>query len=58
MFNAHRVFDPATVLEGFGALDLVSFAAVDDDGRLRVDVAPADCAVAEYACGLFEFAKP
>lgn len=42
---------------GFGALDLLSFAAVDYDGRLRSDAAPADFAGAEYACGLFEFAK-
>lgn len=57
-FNAHRVFAPRTVLEGFRGLELVSFAAVDDAGDLRLDVAPDDMASAEYACGLFELGKP
>lgn len=57
-FNAHRVFAPRTVLDGLRGLELVSFAAVDDAGELRTDVAPEDLDRAEYACGLFELGKP
>jgi SAM-dependent methyltransferase len=56
-FNAHRVFAPATVLEGFRSLELLSFSAVDDKGKLRENGEPSDFAGARYACGLFEFTK-
>lgn len=56
-FNAHRVFAPATVLDGFSSLRLASFAAVDDDGRMRSECKPEDFSGANYACGLFEFTK-
>ena len=55
-FNAHRVFSPNTILSEC-PLDLVSFAAVDDDGRLQLDGHPSDYTDARYSCGLFEFAK-
>jgi hypothetical protein len=57
-FNAQRVFSPDTVLAGFPRLDLVSFSAVDDDGRFVADADPAMFSPARYACGLFEFTKP
>lgn len=50
-FNAHRVWDPVSVLEVCN-LPLVSFAAVGDDGNLHVDVDPADYRNASYACGM------
>ena len=56
-FNAHRIFDPHTVLSAFAGLELVSFAAVDDQGNLRAGLAPGDVASAEFACGLFEFTR-
>lgn len=57
MFNAHRVFAPATILGAFDGLDLVSFGAVDDAGELLADPDPGDFATADYSCGLFEFTR-
>jgi SAM-dependent methyltransferase len=57
-FNSHRVFSPRSVLDAFGGLELVSFAAVDDAGALREPARPEDFADADYACGLFELRKP
>lgn len=56
-FNAHRVFAPQTVIDGFRKLKLISFAAVDDAGDFRVGVQPDDFDSAIYSCGLFEFTK-
>lgn len=56
-FNAHRVFDPRTIIEAFSDLELVSFAAVDDAGDLHERARPEDFRTARYACGLFEFTK-
>jgi SAM-dependent methyltransferase len=56
-FNAQRVFSPATVIEAFSGLELVSFAAVGDDDRLVDPALPRDFENAQYACGLFEFSK-
>ncbi len=57
-FNAHRIFDPGTVLESFAQLELRSFSAVDDAGDFHADVAPERFRDARFACGLFEFTKP
>jgi len=57
MFNAHRVFAPSTILDAFSELDLVGFAAVDDDGDYVPDADPGRFAGADYACGLFEFGR-
>lgn len=56
-FNAHRVFSPQSVLDAFSGLRLLSFAAVLDDARLHPDIAPAQAAAADCACGIFEFGK-
>lgn len=56
-FNAHRVFAPATILQAFSDLTLVSFSAVGDDGDLLENARPEDAANAQYACGIFEFTK-
>lgn len=57
-FNAQRVFAPSTILEAVRDLELVSFAAVGDDGALHEGIDPAVVADAEYACGLFELGRP
>lgn len=57
-FNAHRIHAPQLILEYFRELTLLDFSAVDDRGRFRQGVAPADLADASYACGMFHFAKP
>ena len=56
-FNAHRIFATATVMDGFSSLRLVSFSAVDDEGRMRPERNPREFSNANYACGLFEFTK-
>lgn len=55
-FNAHRVFDPSTIIETCG-LELASSAAVDDVGRFHPVAAPREFSNARYSCGLFEFTK-
>lgn len=57
-FNAHRVFAPATVLQAFATLRLVSFAAVDDEGNFHSEAEPEMFSRSMYALGLFEFTKP
>jgi SAM-dependent methyltransferase len=56
-FNAHRVFAPATILNSFRDLQLVSFSYVGDDGNLYEDNDPGSMPSSEMACGLFEFTK-
>lgn len=57
-FDAHRVFDPRTVLDRFPGLELVEFAAVDDRGDFVPAADPARLAEAHYACGLFRLRRP
>jgi len=57
-FNSGRVFDPRTIIAALPGLRLTSFSAVDDAGALVESVDPAAFAIAEYACGLFEFTRP
>jgi SAM-dependent methyltransferase len=57
-FNAHRIFDPHTIVEMFLPLKLGSFGWVDDQGVLREDASPSEAAQADYGCGLFEFCGP
>lgn len=57
-FDAHRVFDPQTVIGLFDELALDEFSLVDDDGMsLREGVALEDGKACEYGCGLFVFRK-
>jgi len=57
-FNAHRVFNPETILKAFDRLQLVSFGAVDDAGSLIEAADYRQYADSYFACGLFEFTKP
>lgn len=56
-FNAHRVFDPFTIMDTLADLRMLSFSAEDDDGRFLNGGNPADYREARYACGMFEFTK-
>jgi len=56
-FNAHRVFSPSSVVKMFGAMDLMDFALVDDQGQFYASGQLEDAAQAEYACGMFEFVR-
>jgi SAM-dependent methyltransferase len=58
-YDAHRVFDPQTIVDAFAGLDLVEFALIDD--QADAITAPADFETArrcDYGCGLFRFTKP
>lgn len=56
-FNAHRVFDPNTIVQSLPNLGLVEFSVVDDAGcfleRQSLDVART----MDYGCGMFVFQK-
>lgn len=54
-FNAHRIHDPRDIVRWVADADLVEFAAVDDDGELRLDLSPEDAASFDYGCALFHF---
>jgi SAM-dependent methyltransferase len=58
-FNAHRIFNPLTVIDCFDKLNLVQFAAIDNErGELIETAKPEDFVDIRYACGLFIFEKP
>jgi hypothetical protein len=56
-FNAHRVFDPRTVVEMFAPLALEAFALVDDEGRFHQPSALEAANGLDYGCGMFELAR-
>jgi SAM-dependent methyltransferase len=53
-FDAHRVFDPLTIIEAFRPLSLTGFAVVDDSGSFVGESDPVGFD-GWYSCGLFEF---
>ena len=58
-FDAHRVFDPETIVRLFSGLRLVEFSLIDDAGHWHSEGASFDIARAcNYGCGLFRFEKP
>ncbi len=57
-FDAHRVFDPATICAVFSSLSLIHFSLIDDQGNCVVDnVKFEDALKCNYGCGLFVFEK-
>lgn len=57
-FDAHRIFDPETILRVFGALHLVEFSLIDDSGKHVIRNASMEQAQqCNYGCGLFVFEK-
>ncbi len=56
-FNAHRVHMPSTILSYLPALQLESFALIDDAGRFIEQASLKAADDLEYGCGLFEFVK-
>lgn len=58
-FDAHRIFDPHTVVRAFHPLVLEEFRLIDDYGNLcPPGVTFADAQKIRYGCGLFLFHKP
>jgi hypothetical protein len=56
-FNAHRVLDPAKVVESADELELASFSCVDDEGTFHQNVDHLQHRDYIYGCGMFEFIK-
>jgi len=56
-FNAHRVFDPRTIVGALPAMRLERFDGVDDGDRFVRSPGLDAFAGARFACGLFEFSK-
>jgi SAM-dependent methyltransferase len=56
-FNAHRIHSPLTVIGWFAELRLTEFSVVTDSGLFMRFAKPEDYADADYACGLFLFAR-
>ena len=56
-FNSHRVFSPRTIMETFRDLRLLSFSAVDDEGRFVENTHPAAFDSSRGACGMFELTR-
>jgi len=57
-FDAHRVFDPSTMLKAFASLRLVTFHLIPDRGDRVINNASFDEArTSTHGCGLFEFVK-
>ncbi len=57
-FNAHRVFDPQTIVAWLPELRLVEFSLVDDQGAFLQHQPLDNARGQEYACGMFAFEKP
>ena len=57
-FNAHRVFDPKSIIGILNRLRLVEFSMVDDVGTFHALASIEAAAALEYGCGLFVFEKP
>jgi SAM-dependent methyltransferase len=58
-FDAHRVFDPDTIVRLFAGLRLQEFSLIDDSGRWHAAGASfADARACSYGCGLYRFEKP
>lgn len=57
-FNAHRIFNPATILDYFNGLVLNEFSVVSDQHELLLNVRPEQFVNSYYACGLYWFHKP
>lgn len=56
-FNAHRVFNPETVIKYFDELELVEFNYVDDSGQLHKNCKISSFSNSEYSLGMFKFRK-
>lgn len=56
-FDAHRVFPPEEIPTWMPGLEMLSFSAVDDYGRMCENVKPSAVGENQYACGLYEFGR-
>ncbi len=56
-FNAHRVFDPHSIVRMFDGLEISNFSLVDDSGHFTESADINMAAGLDYGCGMFEFLK-
>lgn len=56
-FNAHRIFNPETLIKLFDQCDLIEFSIVDDENMFHENVDPSLFSGLHYGCGLFHFRK-
>ena len=57
-FNAHRVFNPFTILAEFGSdFELVEFSAINDEDIFMGNADMKQFENAEYSCGLYHFRR-
>ncbi len=58
-FDAHRIFDPATIVAMLKPLVLLTFALIDDGGTtIQREASFEQARRCTYGCGLFLFEKP
>ena len=56
-FNAHRIYNPNSVINFFSGLKLKEFSFIDDDGVFYENQIIESEYFFEYGCGLFHFVK-
>lgn len=56
-FNAHRIFNPETIINYLKPLILIEFSVITDEEKYLQFVSPKKYATQNYACGLFIFKK-
>lgn len=56
-FNAHRIFNPETIINYLRPLILVEFSVITDEEKYLQNVSPKKYVNQNYACGLFIFKK-
>jgi len=56
-FNAHRIFNPKTIIEYFNQLELKELSGITDKGQFIRNINIELLVSSKYACGLFEFKK-
>jgi len=57
-FDAHRVFDPTTIIKAFEGLELEEFSLIDDLGNgVTINASFEKAQQCNYGCGLFVFTK-
>ena len=56
-FNAHRIFNPETVIKLFAQCDLMELSIVDDEDMFHENVNASLFTGLQYGCGLFHFRK-
>jgi hypothetical protein len=57
-FNAHRIFDPESIIQFCKPLELLQISVVDDNGKYITNTNPKRYKNASYSCGLYIFKKP